>query len=86
MGGSALAEMVVGDAVHRQFDEYILHPAVLDACAQTFSVAWGVMDFLKPDHSISYLPAKFGRIRRHDQSVRGKAANPGGVPRAPGAR
>ncbi len=69
MGGNALAEMVVGDAVHQQFDDYILHPAVLDACAQTFSVAWGITDFFKPNHSISYLPAKFGRIRRHAEEL-----------------
>jgi hypothetical protein len=64
MPGHSLAEMVVGDTVHRQFADYILHPAVLDACAQTFSAAGEFIEAMKEGNAIPFLPAEFGRIRR----------------------
>jgi thioester reductase-like protein len=69
MPGHSLSEMVVGDTVHRQFADYILHPAVLDACAQTFSAAGEFIEAMKEGNAIPFLPAEFGRIRLYAEEL-----------------
>jgi acyl transferase domain-containing protein len=63
--GTALARIVVPDAVNGAADGYHLHPVILDACFQTLIAA----DVMGNDDgtNTAYLPIGIDRIRLHDQ-------------------
>jgi acyl transferase domain-containing protein len=61
--GRVLAEIEASDSVSAQLSDYCLHPALSDACAQTFSAAGEFIKWMEHGQSIPFLPANFGRIR-----------------------
>jgi thioester reductase-like protein len=67
--GQVLAEIEVPDTVGTQLSEYHLHPALLDACAQTFSAAGEFIRWMELGESIPFLPARFGRIRLFSEQL-----------------
>lgn len=65
----SLVEVIVTDAVREQAVEYHFHPALLDACGQTFSAAGEFEKWLRRGEIIPFLPAEFGRIRLYTDAL-----------------
>lgn len=61
--GRSFAEMNLSGLVRAQSEEYCIHPALLDACGQTFSAAGEFTRWMQQGEIIPFLPAEFGRIR-----------------------